>query len=186
MDSILVKDRRFVPFITPEELSKEVKRVASEITRDYEGKDPLFLCVLNGSFVFAADLIREVDIPCEISFVKMTSYQGVDTTGTVRELIGLNVDITGRHVVIVEDIVDTGITMAHMLETLKGHNPASIDICTLLTKPDKLQVQLDIRYCCLSIPNGFIVVYGLDYDGYGRNLKGIYVVENRKNNTIKK
>ena len=186
MDSILVKDRRFVPFITPEELSKEVKRVASEITRDYEGKDPLFLCVLNGSFVFAADLIREVDIPCEISFVKMTSYQGVDTTGTVRELIGLNVDITGRHVVIVEDIVDTGITMAHMLETLKGHNPASIDICTLLTKPDKLQVQLDIRYCCLSIPNGFIVGYGLDYDGYGRNLKGIYVVEHRKNNTIKK
>jgi hypoxanthine phosphoribosyltransferase len=140
MDSILVKDRRFVPFITPEELSKEVKRVAAEITRDYEGKDPLFLCVLNGSFVFAADLIREVDIPCEISFVKMTSYQGVDTTGTVRELIGLNVDITGRHVVIVEDIVDTGITMAHMLETLNGHNPASIDICTLLTKPDKLQV----------------------------------------------
>lgn len=179
MDSISVKDRRFVPFITPEELDREVKRVAAEINRDYEGKEPLFLCVLNGSFIFAADLIREVTLPCEISFVKMTSYQGMGSTGDVRELIGLNVDITGRHVVIVEDIVDTGITMAHMLETLKGHNPASINICTLLTKPDKLQVQLDICYCCLSIPNGFIVGYGLDYDGYGRNLKGIYVVENR-------
>ena len=176
MDSISVKDRRFVPFITPEELDREVKRVAAEINRDYEGKEPLFLCVLNGSFIFAADLIREVTLPCEISFVKMTSYQGMGSTGNVRELIGLNVDITGRHVVIVEDIVDTGITMAHMLETLKGHNPASINICTLLTKPDKLQVQLDIRYCCLSIPNGFIVGYGLDYDGFGRNSRDIYKI----------
>jgi hypoxanthine phosphoribosyltransferase len=177
MDSILVKDKHFVPFIKAEKLKEEVKRVAAEITRDYQGKRPLFLCILNGSFIFAADLIREVDLPCEISFVKMTSYQGTGTTGKVRELIGLNVDITDRHVIIVEDIVDTGITMAHMLETLKGHNPASIDICTLLTKPDKLQVQLDIRYCCLSIPNDFIVGYGLDYDGYGRNIRDIYVIE---------
>ena len=177
MSSILVKDKRFVPFIKAEKLKEEVRRVAAEITRDYQGKTPLFLAILNGSFVFAADLLREVDLPCEISFVKMTSYAGTGTTGAVRELIGLNVDITGRPVIIVEDIVDTGITMAHMLETLKGHNPASIEICTLLTKPDKLQVKLDVRYCCLSIPNDFIVGYGLDYDGYGRNLKDIYVIE---------
>ena len=166
MDSITVKDRRFVPFITADKLRQEVKRVAAEITRDYQGQTPLFLAILNGSFIFAADLLREVDLPCEVSFVKMTSYQGMGTTGTVRELIGLNVDITGRPVIIVEDIVDTGITMAHMIETLQGHNPSSIAICTLLTKPDKLQVKLDIRYCCLNIPNGYIVGYGLDYDGF--------------------
>ena len=176
MDSISVKDRRFVPFITPEELDREVKRVAAEINRDYEGKEPLFLCVLNGSFIFAADLIREVTLPCEISFVKMTSYQGMGSTGNVRELIGLNVDITGRHVVIVEDIVDTGLTMAHMLETLRKQNPGSIDICTLLLKPGKLQVDLDVRYCCLEVPNDFLVGYGLDYDGLGRNSKDIYTL----------
>lgn len=177
MDEILqVKDKRFRVSITAEEIQQQVKRVAAEINRDYAGKEPIFLAVLNGSFIFAADLMREVTLPCEISFVKMTSYAGTNTTGTIREVIGLNVDIKDRPVIIVEDIVDTGLTMAHMLETLKTHNPSSIDICTLLLKPEKLKVALDVKYCALQIPNDFIVGYGLDYDGQGRNSKDIYTI----------
>jgi hypoxanthine phosphoribosyltransferase len=176
MQTINVKDKSFSLFIPEKEILKEVKRIATQINRDYAGKEPVFLAVLNGSFVFAADLMKEVNLPCEISFVKMASYQGVNTTGQIREVIGLNVDLTDRPVIVVEDIVDTGLTMAHMLEVLKKQNPASIDICTLLLKPGKLQVDLNIRYCCLEIPNDFIVGYGLDYDGYGRNTRDIYTL----------
>ena len=174
--TIKVKDKTFSVSITEQEIRQQVQRVAAEITRDYEDRQPVFLAVLNGSFVFAADLLREIDLPCEISFVKLASYQGTSTTGTIREVIGLNFDITGRPVIIIEDIVDTGLTMAHMLDTLKGHNPASIDICTLLLKPTKLQVKLDVRYCCKQIPDDFVVGYGLDYDGFGRNTKDIYTI----------
>ena len=177
MDNIIqVKDKRFAVSIPSERIQAEVKRVAELINKDYEGQSPIFLAVLNGSFVFAADLLREITLPCEVSFVRLASYQGVSTTGTIREIMGLNLDITGRPIIIVEDIVDTGLTMAHMLDTLKTHNPSSIDICTLLLKPGKLQVDLDIRYCCLQIPNDFIVGYGLDYDGFGRNTKDIYTL----------
>ena len=177
MDKIIqVKDKRFAVSIPSERIQAEVKRVAEQINKEYEGQSPIFLAVLNGSFVFAADLLREITLPCEVSFVRLASYQGVSTTGTIREIMGLNLDITGRPIIIVEDIVDTGLTMAHMLETLKTHNPSSIDICTLLLKPGKLQVDLDIRYCCLQIPNDFIVGYGLDYDGFGRNTKDIYTL----------
>ncbi len=177
MDNIIqVKDKRFAVSIPSERIQAEVKRVAEQINKEYEGQSPIFLAVLNGSFVFAADLLREITLPCEVSFVRLASYQGVSTTGTIREIMGLNLDITGRPIIIVEDIVDTGLTMAHMLETLKTHNPLSIDICTLLLKPGKLQVDLDIRYCCLQIPNDFIVGYGLDYDGFGRNTKDIYTL----------
>lgn len=174
--TIKVKDKTFSVSITEQEIRQQVQRVAAEITRDYEDRQPVFLAVLNGSFVFAADLLREVDLPCEISFVKLASYEGTATTGNVREIIGMNTDITGRPVIIVEDIVDTGLTMAHMLDTLKGHNPQSIDICTLLLKPSKLQVKLDIKYCCKEIPDDFVVGYGLDYDGFGRNTKDIYTL----------
>lgn len=174
--TILVKDKTFAISIPESELKKQIRRVAAEISRDYAGRQPVFLAVLNGSFIFAADLLREVDLPCEISFVKLASYQGTNTTGTIREVIGLNVDITGRPIIIVEDIVDTGLTMAHMLDTLKRQNPASIDICTLLLKPSKLQVRLDVRYCCKEIPDDFVVGYGLDYDGFGRNTKDIYTI----------
>lgn len=177
MDNIIqVKDKRFAVSIPSERIQAEVKRVAEQINKEYEGQSPIFLAVLNGSFVFAADLLREITLPCEVSFVRLASYQGVSTTGTIREIMGLNLDITGRPIIIVEDIVDTGLTMAHMLETLKTHNPSGIDICTLLLKPGKLQVDLDIRYCCLQIPNDFIVGYGLDYDGFGRNTKDIYTL----------
>ena len=176
MQSIQVKDKSFSLLIPEEKILKEVNRIAAQINKDYEGREPVFLAVLNGSFIFAADLLKEVNLPCEISFVKLASYQGISTTGEIREVIGLNVDLTGRPVIIVEDIVDTGLTMAYMLEELKKQNPASIDICTLLLKPGKLQVDLDIKYCCLEIPNEFIVGYGLDYDGYGRNTRDIYTL----------
>ena len=176
MQTIQVKDKSFSLFIPEDKILKEVKRIASQINKDYEGQEPVFLAVLNGSFIFAADLLKEVNLPCEISFVKLASYQGVSTTGEIREVIGLNTDLTGRPVIIVEDIVDTGLTMAHMLEELKKQNPASIDICALLLKPGKMQVDLDIKYCCLQIPNDFIVGYGLDYDGYGRNSRDIYTL----------
>ena len=171
---IQVKDKQFAVSIPEEKIREQVKRVAAEINRDYAGQHPIFLAVLNGSFIFAADLLREVTLPCEVSFVRLASYEGMGSTGEIREIMGLNVDITGRPVIVVEDIVDTGLTMAHMLETLRKQNPAHIDICTLLLKPGKLQVHLDIRYCCMEIPNDFIVGYGLDYDGYGRNTKDIY------------
>ena len=174
--TIKVKDKSFAISIPETELKAQIKRVATEISRDYAGRQPVFLAVLNGSFIFAADLLREIDLPCEISFVKLASYQGTNTTGSIREVIGLNIDITNRPVIIVEDIVDTGLTMAHMLETLKGQNPASIDICTLLLKPTKLQVKLDIRYCCKEIPDDFVVGFGLDYDGFGRNTKDIFTI----------
>lgn len=176
METIQVKDKTFRISIPEAEILKQVARVAAEINRDYAGQQPVFLAVLNGSFIFAADLLREITLPCEISFVKLASYEGVSTTGTIREIMGLNIDVTGRPVIIVEDIVDTGLTMAHMLETLRKHNPSSIDICTLLLKPEKLKVNLDVRYCALQIPNEFILGYGLDYDQQGRNTRDIYTV----------
>lgn len=171
-----VKDKEFRVSIPEAEILKQVARVAKEINRDYEGQTPVFLAVLNGSFIFAADLLREITLPCEIAFVKLASYEGVNSTGKIHEVIGLNIDITNRPVIIVEDIVDTGLTMAHMLETLKAHNPQSVDVCTLLLKPNKLKVNLDIRYRCIEIPNDFILGYGLDYDQQGRNTRDIYTV----------
>lgn len=177
MDTIRIYDKIFSTSITAGEILSQVRRVASEINRDYEGETPLFLVVLNGAFIFAADLMREISIPSEVSFVKLASYEGTSSTGTVREVIGLNTDITGRPVIIVEDIVESGITMAHMIDTLKKQNPKSIDICTLLLKPKKLEVKLDIRYVAMEIPNDFILGYGLDYNGLGRCLKDIYTLK---------
>ena len=141
------------------------------------GKNPLLLAVLNGSFVFAADLMREITIESEISFVKLASYQGTTSTGTVKEVIGINENLSGRTVIIVEDIVESGLTMKRMIESLGTRNPASVHICTLLLKPDCLKVDLDIEYAAFSIPNDFIVGYGLDYDQQARNLKDIYVLK---------
>jgi hypoxanthine phosphoribosyltransferase len=177
MHSIRIHDKEFVPSIPSEEILEQVRRVANEINRDYEGQQPLFLVVLNGSFIFAADLMREITLPADVSFVKLASYQGTASSGTVREVIGLNTDITGRPIIIVEDIVESGLTMAHMIATLKKQNPKSVDICTLLLKPEKLEVQLDIKYVAMEIPNDFIVGYGLDYNELGRNLKDIYTIK---------
>ena len=176
MGTIQVKDRVFEVFLKEEDIQKEVKRVAAEITRDYAGKQPLFLCILNGSFMFAADLLKDVNIPCNVSFVKVSSYQGTDTTGKVKELMGLQEDVEGRHVIIVEDIVDTGYTMRDVLDSLAEKKAASVQVCALLCKPDKLKVDINLKYLAMNIPNGFIVGYGLDYDGFGRNSRDIYKI----------
>ena len=176
MSIVKVKDKTFKTFIPEEEIRQRIKAVAEKINKDLDGKNPLLLAVLNGSFVFAADLIRNITIPCEISFVKLASYQGTTSTGKIKEVIGLNEDLTGRTVVIVEDIVDTGFTMKRMIETLGTRHPASIHICSLLVKPDKLQVPLNIEYAAIEIPNDFIVGYGLDYDQQGRQLRDIYTI----------
>ncbi len=176
MSEVKIKDKTFRLFISEAEIKERVKAVAERINRDMEGKNPLFLAVLNGSFVFAADLMRLITIPCEISFVKLASYAGITSTGKVTEVIGINEDLSGRHVIIVEDIVDTGLTMQRMIETLGTRQPASVSVCTLLLKPDKLKVELNIDYAAMEIPNEFIVGYGLDYDQQGRNLPDIYTV----------
>lgn len=174
MQTIELLGKKFVTSIPHDEIEREVKRVASEINNDYKGKRPLLLGVLNGSFMFAADLMRNLDIECEISFVKMSSYQGTTTTGAVREVIGLNESLEGRDVIVIEDIVDTGLTMQRMLEQLSAHNPASINIASLFLKPARLKVPVNVRYSAFIIPDRFIVGYGLDYDGLGRNLPDIY------------
>ena len=176
MSTVKIIDKTFKTSISESEIKVRVKAVAARISQDMEGKNPLLLGVLNGSFIFAADLMREMTIPCEISFVKLASYQGITSTGKVHEVLGINEDLTNRHVIIVEDIVDTGRTMKQMIESLGTRNPASVDICTLFVKPDKLQENLDIKYAAFSIPNDFIVGYGLDYDQQGRNLKEIYTL----------
>lgn len=179
MATIDIKDKTFETLIPEEEIMRRVKTVADRISNDLKGKKPLssrgFFPF--GSFIFAADLMRMLTIESEISFVKMTSYQGTESTGKVKKLVGLNEDIEGRTVVIVEDIVDSGLTMEKMIEYLKEFKPAEIHICTLLLKPDNLKRNLDIEYIAMEIPNDFIVGYGLDYDGLGRNLRDIYVVK---------
>lgn len=177
MATVDIKDKTFETSIPEEEIMRRVKAVADKMSSDLKGKNPLLLGVLNGSFIFAADLMRMLDIECEISFVKMSSYEGTQSTGNVKKLVGLNEDIEGRTIVIVEDIVDTGLTMERMIEYLKGFNPTEIHICTLLLKPENLKRKLDIEYVAMEIPNDFIVGYGLDYDGLGRNLRDIYVVK---------
>ena len=178
MSFVKIKDKTFKTFIPESEIQQRVKVVADKINKDMDGKNPLLLAVLNGSFIFAADLIRNITIPCEISFVKLASYQGTTSTGKIKEVIGLNEDLAGRTVVIVEDIVDTGFTMKNMIESLGTRNPEAIHICTLLLKPGKLQVPLNIEYAAMEIPNDFIVGYGLDYDQQGRQLRDIYTVCN--------
>lgn len=173
---ITVKDKQFKPYISSEIILKEVKRLAQEICNDLAGQNPLFVVVLNGSFMFAADLLREITIPCEISFVKVASYHGTSSTGSVTELIGLTEEIGGRTVVIVEDIVDTGVTLEKLMGVLEKKNVKQIKIASALLKPDAYKKDIPVNYVGLKIPNDFVVGYGLDYDGQGRNLKDIYVL----------
>lgn len=176
MSRIKIHDKEFEISIPREEILKEVKRVADEINRDYAGKRPILLGVLNGCFMFAADLMRNLNIECEISFVKLSSYQGTTTTGVIREVLGLAESIAGRDVIVVEDIVDTGYTMQRMIESLGTREPASVQIASLFLKPARLKVPVNVKYSAFTIPDRFIVGYGLDYDGLGRNLPDVYDV----------
>jgi hypoxanthine phosphoribosyltransferase len=176
MNNIKVRDKEFSLFLSAEEIDKGVEIVAEMINQDMEGRDPLFLCVLNGAFIFASDLLKKVTVDCEISFVKLSSYVGTQTTNTVRELIGLDQVISGRTVVIIEDIIDTGVTMAYTLEKLRKLGASDVRIATLLFKPEAFKKNYAIDYVGIVIPNDFIVGYGLDYDGHGRNYPDIYKI----------
>ena len=176
MGKIKVKDKVFEISITSEEIQKAIKKMAVKIDDDLKGKNPLFLIVLNGAFVFAADLLRSMKMDCEISFVKLSSYVGTQSTNTVRELIGLDKALNGRTVVVVEDIIDTGNTMAHTLPKLKDLGAKDVKIATLLFKPEAFEKSFKIDYIGIEIPNDFIVGYGLDYNGFGRNYAEIYKI----------
>jgi hypoxanthine phosphoribosyltransferase len=171
---IRVHDKKFTPYIPATEIDKAIKRVSADINRDYQGKHPLFIAILNGSFMFASDLFKELTIDAELCFIKLASYKGMKSTGHIVTAIGLDLDLFGRDVVIVEDIVDTGKTLFEFLPQLQHQQPASLRIAALLHKPEATQYPLDIDYLGFSVPNIFLLGYGLDYDGLGRNLKEIY------------
>jgi len=175
---IKVKDLEFEISITNEDIQHKIEALAERLNEDYEGKCPLLIAILNGSFVFAADLVRHLTFDHEIQFAKVSSYEGTDTTGVVKTLIGVTADLADRDVIIVEDIVDTGTTMAALIQNLETMGPRSLEVCTLLMKPEKLTVDLDVKYCAIELPNIFVVGYGLDYDGLGRNYPDIYSVVN--------
>ncbi len=179
MQRVTLKDKTFVPYITSDKILESVKQMAKKINKDLAEDMPLFLVVLNGSFMFAADLLKEVTIPCEISFIKLASYHGTSSTGTVTEMIGLTEEIKGRTVVIVEDIVDTGITLEKLTTLLTKKEVKQIKVASFLLKPEAYQKTITVDYVGMEIPNEFVVGYGLDYDGLGRNMKEIYVLEQK-------
>jgi hypoxanthine phosphoribosyltransferase len=174
--TITLHDCQFSTYMYEEEIIARIHMLAEQLEQDYDGRNPLFLAVLNGSFMFTADLMKRVNIPCEISFIRMSSYKDMQSTGHVREVLGLTENIEGRDVVVIEDIVDTGHTVNALLQQLREKNPSSIEVITLLMKPECLQHQLDVKYVAKSIPNDFVVGYGLDYNGLGRNLRDIYKI----------
>lgn len=174
--TITLHDCSFKTYIYEEEIIARVSMLAEQIDQEYRDKNPLFLAVLNGSFMFAADLLKRVSIPCEIAFIRLSSYQDMESTGKVKEVLGLKEDVSGRHVIVLEDIVDTGHTVHGLMQQLHAKGPASVEVATLLIKPECLQHEMKIKYIAKSIPNDFVVGYGLDYNGLGRNLRDIYKI----------
>lgn len=174
MSSIQVHDKHFVPYLSAKEIADKIKEMATQINKDYDGKRPLFIAVLNGSFIFASDLFRQLNIEAEISFIKLASYKGTTSTGNVITAIGLEESLHNRHIILVEDIIDTGKTLHEFVPQLQHQGPASIEIAALLTKPDALKFPVNPKYEGFAIPNKFVVGYGLDYDGLGRNIPEIY------------
>ena len=174
---ITLGDKTFRVMIPAEEIDQAVSRVAEQLNERYQGRTPIFLGVLSGSFLFLADLVRKVDFNSQMAFVKISSYEGTESTGKVKQKLGINFDIEGRDIIIVEDIVETGHSMTYLLDYLKAKNPASITICTLFFKPEKFLYEYKIDYVAMPIGNEFIVGYGLDYNQIGRNLKDIYVLD---------
>ncbi len=173
---IKVLDLAFEISIPEETIHQEINRIAEKMNRDLADKNPIFLGILNGAFMFASDLFKQITFPCQITFLKLASYEGTKTTGTVRQLIGINQDLKDRTVVLLEDIVDTGITLDTILRQLNGYEPKEIKVATLLHKPDALQKDVRLDYVGFEIPNEFVLGYGLDYNGYARNLPEIYTL----------
>jgi hypoxanthine phosphoribosyltransferase len=174
MSIIKVHDKEFVPFISSNTIQHKIKDLAAQLSQDYKDKRPLFIAILNGSFIFASDLFKQLDIEAEICFIKLASYKGTKSTGHVVTAIGLDTDIKDRHIVILEDIIDTGKTLYEFLPQITNQQPATVKIAVLLHKPEATKYQFRIDYTCFSIPNKFVVGYGLDYDGLGRNINEIY------------
>ena len=171
---IQVFDKTFEPYITATQINEQIKKIAAQLNIDYAGKRPLFIAILNGSFMFASDLFKELTIDAEICFIKLASYKGTKSTGNVITSIGLDIPLTDRHVIILEDIVDTGKTLDAFLPQLINQQPVTLKIASLLHKPEALQFPVTIDYLGFEVPNKFLLGYGLDYDGLGRNLKEIY------------
>lgn len=181
MEEITYQGLTFEPYIRREEIAKQIQRLAEEIERDYEGKNALFLCILNGAFIFASDLFRACNLrDAEIAFIRFKSYQGMESTGEVKQLMGLTEDIDGRHILIVEDIIDSGITAAQLRKELAKHNPASVKMVSLLFKPEALTIGEAPNYVGFEIPSKFILGYGLDLDGLARNLPDIYALKEQR------
>lgn len=178
---IQINDKSFDVFIQESEIASKILEISVTINTEYKDKEMVFIAILNGAFMFASDLMKNITIPCEISFVKVSSYEGMSTSGRVDELIGLNTNIENKHVIILEDIVDTGITIDKIRTLLKIENPASLKVCTLLFKPSAFAGKHQPELVGFSIPNKFVVGYGLDYDEKGRNLKEIYQIKENNN-----
>lgn len=176
MNRIKILDKEFELAIPEARIDKAISEVATKITKDLQGKDVVFVAILNGAFMFASDLFKKISFPSRITFLKMASYVGTSSSGNVKQLIGINEDLKGKIVVVIEDIVDTGITIDLIIRQLKTYDPKEVRVATLLLKPDALQKEVTIDYVGMEIPNQFIVGYGLDYDGFGRNLKEIYTL----------
>jgi hypoxanthine phosphoribosyltransferase len=172
--SIQVHNKQFIPFISTVDIAARVSELGEEISRDYAGKCPLLLSVLNGSFIFAADLFRAISVEAEIAFVRLSSYKGTSSTGTVLNTLELDTQVEGRHVIVVEDIVDTGRTLSTFLPDLHALKPASVCVASFLSKPEAMTHAVDIHYVGFMIPTKFVVGYGLDYDGLGRNISSLY------------
>jgi len=177
MPTIQVLDKTFEPYLMETEIQEKINALAVQLNQDYAGKRPLFLSILNGSFLFTADLFKQITIEAEVSFIKLASYKGTSSTGNVITAIGLDINVKDRHVIILEDIIDTGKTLHHYLPQLEILQPASIKIAVLLNKKEALQFPVHVDYACFEIPNKFVVGYGLDNDGLGRNSKDIYQLQ---------
>lgn len=177
MNKITINGKTFVPRISKQEIEQKVWQLAKQISNDYADKNPLFLVILNGAFIFAADLFRYISVPSEVSFTRFSSYSGTNTTGEVKQLMNISNEVKGRHVIVVEDIVDTGVSMSEILPQLERLGAKSIELAVLLSKPERREREVNIKYLGFEIPNEFVLGYGLDYDEKGRNLPEIYALE---------
>jgi hypoxanthine phosphoribosyltransferase len=172
-----ILDKTFKPYLTSSEIGRAIQKIADQINLEYHDKNPLFIAIPNGSFIFASDLFKKINVPAEISFIKLASYQGTKSTGNVITAIGLETDLFDRHVVVLEDIIDTGKTLSTFLPQLQHQQPKSLKVCTLLHKKEATKYSIDIDYLGFEIPDLFVVGYGLDYNGYGRNLDQIMQID---------